>query len=151
MKEYNLPQDLQDIFTEYVNLCDLRDKYILLRYFGYRLALRATRDANKCRDEFWKKVNELYPETAMMKRTYDISTWIVSFVGRGYKKERKMPEKKKYVKLTQMGKTVIMGIEQAIDEIKTTYHEGTVNDTIEIEFVELSDAEIEALPEFDGY
>jgi hypothetical protein len=63
----------------------------------------------------------------------------------------KMPEKKKYIKLTQMGKTVIMGIEQAIDEIKTTYHEGTVNDTIEIEFVELSDAEIEALPEFDGY
>jgi hypothetical protein len=79
MKEYNLPQDLQDIFTEYVNLCDLRDKYILLRYFGYRLALRATRDANKCRDEFWKKVKELYPETAMMKGTYDISTGIVSF------------------------------------------------------------------------
>ena len=62
-----------------------------------------------------------------------------------------MPDKKKYIKLTQLGKTVIMGIEQAIDEIKTTYHEGTVNDTIEIEFAELTDEEADNLPEFDGY
>jgi hypothetical protein len=62
-----------------------------------------------------------------------------------------MPEKKKYVKLTQLGKTVVYDLEQAIEDIKITFQEGSLSDTIEIEFVELSDAEIEALPEFDGY
>lgn len=62
-----------------------------------------------------------------------------------------MLEKKKYVQLTQLGKTVVYSIEQAIEDIKITFQEGTINDKIEIEFVELSDAEIQALPEFDGY
>ena len=78
MKEYKVPQDLQEIFTEYSNLCELRDRYVQLRFFGYGLALRATRDARKKRDEFWNKLYALYPEIKSEKLIYDTETRIVS-------------------------------------------------------------------------
>jgi hypothetical protein len=77
MKEYKVPRDLQAIFTEYSNFCELRDKYVQLRYFGYGLALRATRDARKKRDEFWNKIYELYPELQGKNLTYNVDTGIV--------------------------------------------------------------------------
>ena len=79
MEEYSVPKDLQDIMTEYQSLCELRDRYVQLRYFGYGLALRATRDARKKRDEFWNKLYELYPEIKGERLTYDTETRIVSF------------------------------------------------------------------------
>lgn len=49
-----------------MNLKELCDRYITLRFFGYRLAVRAMREANQHKLEFWKKFKKLYPETELL-------------------------------------------------------------------------------------
>jgi hypothetical protein len=60
-KEYDVPEEISDIDTEVIALEDLRDVYAK-RPFGYKKALRASREAVKMNNMFWKKVRKLYPQ-----------------------------------------------------------------------------------------
>ena len=77
MKEYAIPQDLVDIMIESHAAAKLRDRYVMLRYFGYKLALKAAIQSECKGREFWGKVYELYPETSGKKLHFDHSTKLV--------------------------------------------------------------------------
>ena len=59
--------------------------------------------------------------------------------------------KKRYVKLTQVGVSSVSTLDQAIEEIKEAYKNALPTDVTEIRFMDLTDAEYEALPEFQGW
>lgn len=59
--------------------------------------------------------------------------------------------KKRYVKLAQMGVSSVSTLDQAIEEIKEAYKNALPTDVTEIRFMDLTDAEYEALPEFQGW
>jgi hypothetical protein len=61
-KKYPIPIELSDLFFKANGLAILRDRYVLLRYFGYKLAARASTESERLRGEFWAKLRELYPE-----------------------------------------------------------------------------------------
>ena len=60
-------------------------------------------------------------------------------------------EKKRYVKLTQMGVSTVQPLDLAIEEIREAFQHALTTDVLEIRFVDMTDAEYEALPEFQGY
>lgn len=62
-KLYSVPDELVEVEIEYQAAVELRNIYAK-RPFGYKKALRASADAVRSRDEFWRKIRELYPELA---------------------------------------------------------------------------------------
>lgn len=60
-------------------------------------------------------------------------------------------EKKRYVKISQMGVSSIVPLEMAIEEIREAYENALASDTLEMRFVDLTEDEYEKLPEFQGY
>jgi hypothetical protein len=77
MKECVIPQDLVDIMIEAQAAAKLRDRYVMLRYFGYRLALKAAIQSEWKSREFWRRVIELYPEMSGKKFHFDHNTKLV--------------------------------------------------------------------------
>lgn len=61
-KKYIIPDDLWDLRTKATAMNELRDAYIIMRFFGYRLARKAAMEAARATDEFWNGVRDLYPE-----------------------------------------------------------------------------------------
>ena len=59
--------------------------------------------------------------------------------------------KKRYVRLTQMGVSSVQPLEHAILEIREAHEHALTSDVLEVRFMDLTDAEYEALPEFQGY
>ncbi|MFA4986792.1 MAG: hypothetical protein WC712_09430 [Candidatus Brocadiia bacterium] len=60
-------------------------------------------------------------------------------------------KKKRYVKLTQLRVSSIQPLDDAIEEIREAFKNAFTTDVIEIRFLDLSDDEYAALPEFSGY
>lgn len=60
-------------------------------------------------------------------------------------------EKKRYVKLSQMGVCTIQPLDLAIEEIREAFNHALTTDTLEISFVEMTESEYKLLPEFQGY
>jgi len=60
-------------------------------------------------------------------------------------------DKKRYVKLTQMRISSVQPLDAAILEIREAFEHAMTTDVLEIGFMDLTDAEYEALPEFQGY
>ena len=61
MKKYQIPEELQKVYNDFVALQQLRDDYIENNK-SYEKAEKAATNANYKRMEFWKKVRTLYPE-----------------------------------------------------------------------------------------
>jgi hypothetical protein len=59
-------------------------------------------------------------------------------------------EKKRYVKLTQMGVSSVQTLDLAIEEIREAFQHALTTDVMEVRFMDLTEAEYEALPEFQG-
>lgn len=59
--------------------------------------------------------------------------------------------KHRYIKLSQMGVTVTCDLETALDEIRTAHENALLTDDMRVNFIELTETEYEALPEFEGY
>jgi hypothetical protein len=78
--EYKIPQETIDILIESHAAAKLRDRYVMLRYFGYRLALKAAIRSERYSREFWDQVAELYPETEGKKLYFDHTRKLVSEV-----------------------------------------------------------------------
>lgn len=73
--EYDIPQEVQDIFLEYVGLTELRDRYVKVVPFGYKKAAKAAKEAAKKRHLFWRRVYAIYPEILNdPSTTYEITT-----------------------------------------------------------------------------
>jgi len=60
-------------------------------------------------------------------------------------------EKKRYVKLTQMGVSCVQTLDLAIEGIREAFEHGLTTDVLEVRFMDMTDAEYEALPEFQGW
>jgi len=60
-------------------------------------------------------------------------------------------EKKRYVKLTQMGVSSVQTLDLAIEEIREAFQDALTTDVLEVRFMDMTEAEYEALPEFQGY
>jgi hypothetical protein len=60
-------------------------------------------------------------------------------------------EKKRYVKLTQKGVSSVQTLDRAIEEIREAFQYALTTDVLEVRFMDLTEAEYEALPEFQGY
>jgi hypothetical protein len=60
-------------------------------------------------------------------------------------------EKKRYMKLTQMGVSSVQTLDLAIEEIREAFKYALTTDVLEVRFMDLTEAEYEALPEFQGY
>jgi hypothetical protein len=56
--------------------------------------------------------------------------------------------KKRYVKLTQMGVSSVQTLDLAIEEIREAYQCAMSTDVLEVAFLDLTEAEYNALPEF---
>lgn len=67
-KEYTVPDDLMAKWYAAKGAETLRDRYVKLRYFGYKPALRAAGAAARIEAEFWRDVRELYPELGINTR-----------------------------------------------------------------------------------
>jgi hypothetical protein len=80
--EYKIPQETIDILIESHAAAKLRDRYVMLRYFGggHRLALKAAIRSERYSREFWDQVAELYPETEGKKLSFDHTRKLVSEV-----------------------------------------------------------------------
>jgi hypothetical protein len=50
-----------------------------------------------------------------------------------------------------MGVTVTCDLETALDEIRTAHENALLTDDMRVNFIELTETEYEALPEFEGY
>jgi hypothetical protein len=61
-KKYVVPDDLWDLRTKSIALNELRDTYVIMRFFGYRLARKAAIEAARLMDDFWSGIRDLYPE-----------------------------------------------------------------------------------------
>lgn len=60
-------------------------------------------------------------------------------------------DNKRYVKLTQMGVSSIQTLDRAVEEIHEAFKYALPTDIMEIRFVDMTETEYEALPEFKGY
>jgi hypothetical protein len=60
-------------------------------------------------------------------------------------------EKKRYVKLTHMGVSSVQPLDPAIEELREAFKCAMTTDVLEVQFVEMTEAEYMALPEFPGY
>ena len=60
-------------------------------------------------------------------------------------------EKKRYVKLTQMGVSSVQTLDLAIEELREAFKYALTTDVLEVRFMDMTEAEYEALPEFKGY
>lgn len=71
-KIYKLPDDVHDQFMRVDSLRSLRDTFVRLSPFGaYKLASRASHDAEKANQKAWEMVRKIYPETANKPMTYN--------------------------------------------------------------------------------
>ena len=61
-----------------------------------------------------------------------------------------MNEKKRYVKLTQMGVTSVQPLEVAMLEIREAFIYALPTDVTTLQFMDLTDEEYAALSEFEG-
>jgi hypothetical protein len=59
--------------------------------------------------------------------------------------------KMKYLKSSQMGVSQILSLEQAQDELKEFFENAMLKDAIAYKVVEMTEEELEKLPEFQGY
>jgi hypothetical protein len=60
-------------------------------------------------------------------------------------------DKKRYVKLTQMGVSSVQTLDLAIEELREAFANALTTDVLEVRFMDMTEAEYEALPEFKGY
>jgi len=60
-REYPVSDDIAEYFISYEAALELRDKALNMP-FGYRKALKASKDIVKNQRIFWKKVRQVYPE-----------------------------------------------------------------------------------------
>ena len=60
-------------------------------------------------------------------------------------------EKRRYVKLTQMGVSSVQSLDLAIEELREAFQYALPTDVLEVRFMDMTEAEYEALPEFKGY
>lgn len=68
--EWDVPQELVDIFNRFDAMEKLRNKYVNVP-FGYRKARKAALEAGKLRESFWAAVRELYPRIRGRSLEYD--------------------------------------------------------------------------------
>ena len=61
-KEYKVPDDLMVIWYRALGCAEVRDRYIQLRWFGYKGAIKAAAEAELHRSNFWEGVLLVYPE-----------------------------------------------------------------------------------------
>jgi hypothetical protein len=61
-KQYPLPSDLMAIWWVAKGAAALRDRYVVLRFFGYKGALKASADNEMMMARFWGHIRKLYPE-----------------------------------------------------------------------------------------
>lgn len=59
-------------------------------------------------------------------------------------------EKKRYVKLTSMGVSSIQPFDAAIEELRDAFKYALTTDVMELRFLDMTEAEYQALPEFKG-
>ena len=69
-KKYMVPKDTQALWNRYNAMSELRELYVKVRWFGYKLAVKASEQAEDARSEFWKQVYALYP---ILKKQHKIS------------------------------------------------------------------------------
>ena len=60
-------------------------------------------------------------------------------------------KKKRYVQVTFNGSGYTAPLEFAVTELKTMFEEGEVGDTLEFKVVEMTEKELNDLPEFQGW
>ena len=61
-KEYKVPADLMAYWYRAAGCAEVRDRYIQLRWFGYKGAVKAAAEAEVNRVQFWEGVRRIYPE-----------------------------------------------------------------------------------------
>lgn len=65
VKEYDVPDDVMESWTNYTGIKKLRDEYIRRNFFGsWKKAARAAKLCEKNRLNFWYKIRCIYPELA---------------------------------------------------------------------------------------
>ena len=62
-----------------------------------------------------------------------------------------MSDKKRYVKITRCGLWCIMPFGDAIDEVTMSFKEDEMGESLQWEIVEMTQGEINDLPEFGGW
>ncbi|HUT44007.1 MAG TPA: hypothetical protein VMW95_06695 [Desulfobacterales bacterium] len=75
-KQYDLPDDVKELFEKYVALQELRGKYVK-RPCGFRKARECAIQSRLFRVKFWEKVRELYPEFKDKDMVYTLGKIIV--------------------------------------------------------------------------
>ena len=79
-KQYAITQEIADINTEYLALCELMDRCIKFNV-RYKKLLRVSLDAQTKRNEFWSMVRGLHSEVyAHHKMCYDAGELYVTEV-----------------------------------------------------------------------
>jgi len=63
---------------------------------------------------------------------------------------RNAMEKTRYVKLTQMGVSSVLPLDLAIEELREAFQYALTTDVLEVRFMDMTEAEYAALPEFNG-
>jgi len=79
-KQYPITGDIARALDRVNALNGLRDRYIKLRFLGYRLAKRAAIEAENTRSDLWEMVYALYPEIRGKRLTLNRSTMSVEEV-----------------------------------------------------------------------
>jgi len=69
-KEYNVPDEIHEIWCEYTGCLDLRDRYTKLP-FGYKKAKKLAKDAEVARYKFWWELKSIYPELETKELKYE--------------------------------------------------------------------------------
>jgi hypothetical protein len=79
IKEYKIPDELNAIIVSSIAHEELRNKYVRLP-FGYKKALKCSVKATEQRQEFWYRVEQLYPELKGKKLNYNHNTKCVTIL-----------------------------------------------------------------------
>lgn len=77
-KEYEIPQEIKDLFEEADALEDCRDASVR-NFFGYRRAIKYSKESVRKSRKAWNMIYEIYPELRNKKLTYSWHTGMVSF------------------------------------------------------------------------
>lgn len=72
-KIYQLPDEVHDQFMRVDSLRSLRDTFVKLSPIGaYKLAARASHDAEIANQKAWQMVRKIYPETEGKPMSYNL-------------------------------------------------------------------------------
>ena len=68
--EYEIPEEIKNIYREMIAMADLRDKYIK-KIGGYNNAVKAAKEVIKLKRKFWNSIRELYPDMVDRIKSYN--------------------------------------------------------------------------------